>query len=275
MPSDFFQHNDYRAFLGARFVRLKAVKPQASARWLAQRSGVSSASYFGLVVKGRRNLSLDYAERFAVGLELSDFERDCLVTAVRFDQENRPRERGRLAEKLAKLKSSCADAPLMGPDQAQILSDPLNLKLYLLAQSKAFRFSAKWLRRQMPSILTEKDLDHRVEDLLRAGLWEIEGDGIKVLAPKIRTGDAAVALEQTHKNLLAEVEHALFTQSHERRVLGGRTFLFDPRRLAEVARRIDAFKRDLEAEFESLDSVSAYQLHIAFFDLCPGDEHAR
>ncbi len=270
MDTPFFTHPSWREFLRDRYQTLKATKPKFSARWLARKSGLRSPSYFQLVIEGERQPSAEALAKFALGLGLSKYETECLVTAGTLEAETDPATRRRLADKLARLAARPAAAPEMAARHVAILAEPLNLKLYLLAQHTGFKLEPRWLLARLPE-RAATDLEKRLALLLDSGLWLRTKRGVQTLAPTIRTGDALAArdLERTHENLLAAASRAVTTQAAGRRIVGGRTFLFDPRRMAEVEARIEAFKQELEAEFETLASDRVYQLHLSFFELEP------
>jgi hypothetical protein len=159
----------------------------------------------------------------------------------------------------------------MERDHVRVLSDLVNLKLYLLAQCQTFSSRPEWLLARLPATETADSVARRIDLLLRSGLWVCQDRSIRTVAPTIDTGDglAEEHLHQTHENLLTAAREALDAPA-ERRVFGGQTFLFDRRRLAAIADRVASFKQELEAEFEDLTSDHAYQVHIAFFELEPG-----
>jgi uncharacterized protein (TIGR02147 family) len=270
MASNFFQFPSYRDFLKDRFAHLKATKRGFSARSFANRAGINSPSYFGLVASGRRRLSLEYAEKFAVGLGLSGLETECLKAAVALEHCRGPRkQRDLLLKRLGSLRQRVSVVPELAAHHLRILSDPLTLKLYLLAQSHKFQLNTKGLAAQLPRDLPSAAIESRVAALLDSGLWRRDGQTVRTIAPTVRTGDdrAELHLNKTHVNLLAAARKALDQDPASARVFGGRTFLCDRVRIPEIQERIEAFKRDLEAEFETFDATSVFQLHLAFFEL--------
>lgn len=268
---DFFAFPTWRDFLRERFRTLKAAQPRFSARAFARRAGIGSPSYFQLVVDGERQLSTEYAERFAAGLGLDAYLTRCLVTSVALEGAASGKRRDQLAKALSDLRRRSETGRKMLPSHVKILSDPLTLKIYLLAQSKVFKLAPAWIRRELPATTSDQGVEERIELLLASGLWVREGAKVRTMAPTVRTGDllAGSDLKTMHKNLLAAAAAALDTQGAERRVAGSRTFLCDPKVMAGVQEKIEAFKQDLEASFENLAGTAVYQLHVSFFELEP------
>jgi uncharacterized protein (TIGR02147 family) len=267
------QHDgNYRSFLADRYRLLKATKPNISARAFARKAGIASPSYFGLVIQGKRKLSVDYADKFALGLGLSREETEWLRLAVRFEHAKTPAERNALAATLARHRLRQTLEASITPNQVRLLADLKTLKLYLLAQCRSFQLDLRWIRCRFNRGLPPEEISQRIEHLLTSGLWRREGKGgkgVTTVAPRVRTGDelAEADLAMTHKNILEAAKRSVDDHTSSERVLGGRTFLFDPKRLPEVKERVEAFKRDLEAEFEDLSADRAYQLSVAFFEL--------
>lgn len=222
-----------------------------------------------MVCEGQRKLTVETAERFSVALGLTSFEKDCLVTACTLERAKDAKSQQRLSTKLAKLKRQVEpDAP-MNKRHVEILSDLDNLKLYLLAQSKQFKSSPNWISKNLSTNLSLNDIEHRIALLLDSGLWIKEDRTIRTMAPSIDTGDAIhrEALIQTHKQIFYEAKRSLTETTTKERVIAGRTFLCDPKSIPEIKARIDAFRNDLESDFECLDSTKAYQIQLAFFEI--------
>ena len=267
--NQFFEYTTFQDFLRDRYERLKATRPNFSARAFAKKAGIKSPSFFQMISTGKRKLTIETAERFSTALGLSSFEKECLLTACAFDRAKDAKSKQRLLEKLAKLQRQVAPSTAMNRRHVEILSDPINLKLYLLGQSSAFKSSANWLRKNLPDTLSTKDVEQRIGFLLDSGLWIKSGDSIKTMAPSINSRDAVHNLEliKTHQNLLEEAKRSITNATAEERIATGQTFLFDPKRLPEIKARIDAFKSELESDFECIDSTHAFHIQLAFFEL--------
>lgn len=254
-----------------KFKTLKRLKPQFSARYFAQRAGIQSPSYFNLVVKGKRNLSVDFAYRFAAGLDLNDLETDCLVTAVELETTDNSLRKRHLQDRLVMLRKADSSVEQMPADHVEILSDLINLKIYLLAQSTQFKFHVDWIHREFGGEVDKEEIRRRMEVLLQSGLWLWDGSEVKARAPSIKTGSYLHNkwLAQTHRHLLEAATESLHSPA-ETRIHGGRTFLCDPKRMSEIERRFEKFRRDIEHEFEDLNSTKAFQLQMSFFEIKPG-----
>lgn len=270
----FFEFRDYRDFLRYRYEIVRATRPRFSVRAFAADCKVNSPSYFSLVLEGKRKLSVDYARRFARGLKLTALETQCLEVAVALERAKTPREKSAMLHQLQKLESRAGAAVVVAPSHVKILSDLVNLKIYLLAQSHAFQFSNAWIARELGGIVTALQVEERVGLLLSSGLWKLAHGKIVTVAPSISTGDRLTEsyLHESHLALLDASKRAVREQDAAQRIANGQTFLFDRKRLPEVEKRMEDFKRALEADFECLDAKRVYQLHMTFFEILPGDK---
>ncbi len=271
MTQSIYNYPSYRDFLKERFQFLKSIKPHFSARYFAKKAKIGSPSYFNLVAAGKRRLSHEYAERFAQGLELNQKERDFLLLHVAIENCRDQARKVKLLGQLESLKKREKTEAALDSNHIKILSDLLTLKIYLLGQSKQFKMSNAWLVTQLGGKHSEKTVEKRVNLLIQSGLWKLEGQTIAVLAPSIKTGDIfhEKYLLKTHLDILAHQRKNLKTRNGEERVVGARTFLFDKSDLPKVRSRIEAFRKDLEAEFEQMNSTHVYQLAVSFHELIP------
>lgn len=268
--SDEMIYSSYRAFLNSKYQSLKASKPSFSARFFARKAEIASTSYFRMVVKGERKLSPEYAQKFAKGLSLSATETKLLLKMVTLEQTEDPSSREKLLKEIQKLvRINRTSAHTMNASHVEVLSDLINLKLYLLPQSKKFKIDPHWIEKRFQGQLSLKEVEERISLLLKVGLWKIQDGKIQTLAPVLRTGNCLEEsyLAETHVRLLQAAQKSIRSQPHQNRILGGRTFLFDKGRMAEVSKKIEEFKSELEAEFEDLNSENVYELHISFFEL--------
>lgn len=261
--------SNYCSFLKERYDTLKLTKPAFSARFFAKKAGISSFSYFRMVTSGQRKLSPLYAQKFAKGLSLSNTETKYLLKMVELEHNADQVTRQKILRDLAAFKRRFAPEELLISNHVEILSDLSNLKIYLLSQSTTFQNKPQWIHRKLKGTLPLSEVENRIKKLVTSGLWKNENGKVQALAPVVRTGDSLneIHLAQTHSNILDAAKASIKTQSASQRVLGARTFLFDKKRIKEVAARIEEFKADLESEFEDLNSEDVYELQLSFFEL--------
>lgn len=111
-----WEYADYRQALGDFLVAERALRPQFSLRWFAQRAGFSSHSFPGLLVAGKRNLGEEGLERLAKALRLKGRAATYFRALVRHNQSKTPAEREATLEALKKLRAG-RDAHRLRKDQ--------------------------------------------------------------------------------------------------------------------------------------------------------------
>lgn len=261
---------DYREFLKHRFEDNKSTRPQFSARYFARRAGMSSPSYFSMIVSGKRKLSLKFARKVAKGLNLSDQETKLVVKAVELESSDDPRQKIRLMDELKKLGQKIHLPKLVPQSQIEILSRPLELALYVLSQSNQFKYNLDWIRKQPGfSEIGVTPLKKAMQTLVDSGLWRVDDNQITVRPPNLESSSRSpgTALQLSHLRFLEIAKNSLIKANADQRVFVGQTFLCDPNKMKQIEKRLSEIKSEFETEFEDLNSTSVYQLHIGFFPL--------
>lgn len=106
MPAslDIFTFVDYRAFLREFYVARKASDRRFSHRFIMDKVGASSPSWFNDLVKGRINLTGTYLYRLAKLLNLSPAEEAYFESLVFYDQAGSLEEKNHYLEKILSAK---------------------------------------------------------------------------------------------------------------------------------------------------------------------------
>lgn len=260
--------SNYRDLLKQRYDYLKATNKNFSARYLAKKAHLGSPSFFQMIVKGERRLSSTIGKRLIKAMGFSPPAAEFIQLNIEMERATKLDDRKALLKRIQSLQSR--EAQTLSPSHVQILSDPLNVKLYLLAQSVHFSFNIKTIQQLMlPQKVTADILTKRIDLLVSSGLWVRDADGVvRTIAPSVKTGDAQSHdyLAMFHDNLL-QLARAAIDRPSEDRIYGSRTFLFDPQRLDDVKSDIEQFRQTLESKYEDLKSPRVYTLQLSFFEL--------
>lgn len=162
---DIFQYADFRAFLQDYYLRRKSGDPKFSQRFIMDKVGASSPSWFNDVVKGRISLTGTYLVRLGQLLKLKPKELDYFETLVHYQQADSLDEKNRYMEKMMSFK---------------------DLKMDVLGKEK-FEFYAHWYYTTVRELLFFYDFDGDHGKLARK------------LRPSIRKEQAARAIELLEK----------------------------------------------------------------------------
>lgn len=259
---------DYRKFLNERYQTQKLSNARFSARYFARKVGMSSPSYFSMIISGKRKLSTKFASKVAKGLKLNDRETQLIIKSIELESCDNPSLKLRLINEVNKLSQKITQPKLIQETHIEILSRPLELSLYVLSQSTQFVYDAAWVSKQ-PGFAEIKmtSLRRAMHTLVESLLWQVDGEKITVRPPDLETGSRNLgpALKLTHLRFLEMAKHTLVKYSSEQRIFLAQTFLFNPVKMAEIEKRLSQFKMELEAEFEDFSSTSVYQLNLGFY----------
>ncbi len=259
---------DYRSFLNSRYLHQKNCNAKFSARYFARKTGMSSPSYFSMIISGKRKLSSKFAIKVAKALKLSEPETLLLLKAVELETSENANQKLRLINDINKLSSKIKFSQEMPENHLQILSRPLELSLYVLSQSTKFKYDAFWIHSQPGfSAFKISSLKKAMQVLVDSGLWTLDGKSIQIRPPDLETGSRQMgpALMLSHLRFLEISKSALTKKTPDQRVFLAQTFLCNPQRMTEIEKKLMQFKSELEMEFEDLNSTSVYQLNLGFY----------
>lgn len=105
-----FAYDCYRLFLSDFFTYWKGSDAKVSHRYLAARSGASSAGWFSNIISGRISLTHRYLYRLARALHLSPWESEFLALLVDRAHARGDEQRRILDRRIAGLRSTVAHA---------------------------------------------------------------------------------------------------------------------------------------------------------------------
>lgn len=266
---------DYRKFLSERYQTQKLSNAHFSARYFARKAGMSSPSYFSMIISGKRKLSPKFAGKVAKGLKLNDRETQLILKSAELESCDNPLLKLRLMNEVNKLSQKVVQPKLMHETHIEILSRPLELSLYVLSQSTQFVYDVAWVCKQPGfSEIKITSLKRAMHTLVESSLWQVEDRKIIVRPSDLEAGSRSLgpALKLSHLRFLEMAKHVLVKRSPEQRVFLAQTFLCNPDKMAQIERRLSQFKLELEAEFEDLNSTSVYQLNLGFYPFKLGED---
>ncbi len=162
---DIFTYLNYREFLADYYRHRKSVDKRFSHRFVMEKVGATSPSWFNDIVKGRINLSGRLLLKLTQLLKLKPRETDYFETLVQYDQAAGLDEKNRSLEKIMSFKG---------------------MKMDVLGKEK-FEFYAHWYYSAIRELLFFYDFDGDFSKLARK------------LNPPIRKEQAAKAIELLDK----------------------------------------------------------------------------
>lgn len=244
---DVSRFTDYREYLRAMIVFLRAVRPGFSFRSFARRAGFASPNYLKLVADGMRNLAPESIDKFARGLGLSRREHEVfrilvLIANARSDDERnalflRLRERV-VADEVTRLRD----------DQFAVYEVWWALVMRDMAQLPDFRLDARWIGRRLRPRIRPGQAQRALDLLLRLGLIVLDDDGRAQPAERtISTGPQvqSLAVRNYHRSLLGLASRALDEVPREERNITSVTVILSEDGYREAVEEIAKLRRRL------------------------------
>jgi uncharacterized protein (TIGR02147 family) len=162
---EIFKYTDFKVFLKDYYENRKSKDPKFSQRFIMEKMGASSPSWFNDVIKGRIKLTGTYLVRLGHLLKLKAKELDYFETLIHFQQSDSLDEKNRYMEKMLSFK---------------------DLSMDILGKEK-FEFYATWYHSTLRELLFFYDFDGDYGKLARK------------LRPSIRKEQAVKAMELLQK----------------------------------------------------------------------------
>jgi len=274
---DIFTYYDYRKYLQDLVAHERKRTPVFTNRYIVQKAGFKSPTALKHVIDGKRNLSLESANKFASALKIEGIKRHYFLTLVLFNQTGSLEEREKYLNELLELKR--ADNPSrIDEEKYDIFSRWYHLAIRELVELPDYKNSSKWISRVLnPHISTQEALDS-MHLLKRLGLIE-KNDGVYHSVNKTLATDEcvrSVKVVEFHRQMIQLGSESMTRFPSDEREVSGTTL----RIKKEDAKSIIAMLRDLRRKALTLASNSEgadqiYQLNFQLFPLVITDRAAR
>ncbi len=261
-----YEYEDYRQFLKGWLSAKIARNSRYSLRGMAQQLGVNP-TYLSQVIRKKRNLSLQMAERIVSPLGLQGSEKNyffCLVQA-----ENAPS----LEIKDSYLRQASSLSP-KGPiqrldiDAFKAISQWHHIALLEMSELTHFKWSIPMIAKELK--LHPYEVTEAIERLLRLNLLKQTSPGIykKTYSAGVFASDKAnEALRGFHRQLMEKAIDSL-PKSNTEKYVGSQTIAVDPSQMEQAKQIIREFKSKMSVLFEkSSQKTKVYTLLINFFEL--------
>ena len=243
-----FDYLDYRVFLRDLYQSRKAADARFSCRFIAQRVGFRSASYFTQVLNGRVGMTTEMALRFAAFLKLEPKEADYLELLVLHQRAKTVKERRRYLEKLGAFRESRAD--LVPPEHYEYFAKWYHTAVRELLHIRPFDGDHKALGKALRPSIPAARAKESIELLLRLGLARRE-KGLVVRSDRRNssTGEAvqAVQVDQFHASTLQMAARSIDGCPRAERSLSSLTMTLSREGRAKVEAEIVEFRRRVQA----------------------------
>jgi uncharacterized protein (TIGR02147 family) len=267
-PVDVFRYRDYREFLAAFYAQGK--RAGLSYRGFARAAGLGAPNYLKLVIDGKRNLSVEMAERFAGACRLNAEATEYFKLLVAFNHAADDERRNTLHQQLSRF------ARFRSSQRLDLAEKDYHSSWFIpaireLVTCLGFQEDPAWIASQLTPAISEKEAAHALEVLERLGLVERDEGGRLVQTTRaVSTGQQASGLyiRNYHAEAMQRAVHAMHHLPAEERYISALTLSASAATWAEVRRRVIEFRRELVALCDADPEPSrVMQLNLQLFPL--------
>ena len=265
---DVFAYLDYRAFLRDHYESRKG--RGFSFRAFARKANLGSPNYLKLVMDGERNLSGPMAARFARACGLGGAAAACFEPLVPRGQARPSTGRPAAYDRLKGFRRY-RSVQKLELDHAEYHSTWYLPAIRELAAREGFRADPAWIARTLRPRITVTEARRALDTLLRLGLLTRREDGsVRRAQAHVTTGPETSGLHITryHRMMMERASEAIDRVPAAERDISSLTLCLGPSGLADLKRRVQAFRRellDLSEQDPAPDQV--VQLNMQLFPL--------
>lgn len=264
-----FDYLDYRAYLRDLYHTRKAQDSKFSCRYIAQKVGFRSASYFTHVLNGRSTMTSEMAVRFAAFLRLDPREAEYLELLVLHQRAKSLKERRQYLERLATFREALAVR--VPPEHFEFYSQWYHTAIRELLYLEPFTGDHAALGRRLRPAISAAKAKASVELLLKLGMAREEnGRVVRAHAQSTTTGEAvkSVEVDGFHDSTLQLARASIDGIPRHERALSSLTVTLSSEGRARVESEIVEFRRRILAIAQA-DSreIGVYHLGIQLFPM--------
>lgn len=272
-----FEYYDYRLYLKDLVEHERVRNPVFSNRYIVQKAGFKSPTALKHVVDGRRNLSLESANKFATALKIEGIRRHYFLTLVLFNQTESLAEREKYLKELVELKSS-ENPKLLQEAKYEVLSKWYHLAIREIVDLPDFKNSVKWISRILTPQITMQDAADSIDLLKKLGLIQKSDGRYKQSESLLETDERvrSVKVAEYHRQMIKLGADSITTFPSEQRDISGTTLRISRQDVHNIKVLLKEFRKKLlNLAAHSTDADQIYQLNFQFFPLVLSDRRGR
>jgi uncharacterized protein (TIGR02147 family) len=198
-----FEYDDYRAFLKDKFAERKRLGKFFSHRYFAKKAGFKTPSLLQMVVRGKRNLTLESIKKFIKGFELSSREAKYFEMMVLFNQTPALAEKRQYYEQMLNIKKMAIGKKL-ARGQYEYYSHWYLPVIREMASLPGFRPDPAWIQQRLREKVSLPDLRKAVGLLRELKMIEETPEGNwRASEPILTTGPQSESVHVANKEICA------------------------------------------------------------------------
>jgi uncharacterized protein (TIGR02147 family) len=265
---EIYPYEDYRVFLQDCFLERKRRDPGFTHRKLAEAGGIANPGFFNEVVKGRRDLTGDAAEKLCRAFAWKDNEAEYFKLLVAHNQSRDTEEKDELLRKMQFRRGRSVFARTH-PGAVRYYQDSsyalVRAALRVLDFRGEYERLARFLRPPLPVPLVKRC----VRDLCEWGLVKQERDGrYAVTNAFLEPGpNMEEALKRLHREWIQQASATLDAYAPKDRHVSSALITVGEKTYRQVLRRVETFRAELLelVKKEARHAERVIQLNIQVF----------
>lgn len=265
-----FLYQDYRIFLKDLYAYLKKTQRGFTHRSFSKKGGFKSPNMLLLVMEGKRAITARTLLRFARGLQLNQQESDFLGSLVAFNRSGTEEERSEAFRDLTKHRRF-REIHELTKEIFRFYSEWFHVVIREMIHLEGFRGNAEWIAATLHPRVTKEEATRALKLLVKLNLinWDENKKTYERLNPIIATPPEikSLAVANFHRSMMQLATESISTVPSEERDITSATVGIHQGDLAQVKKKIEAFRKSLLAEMEARDKKPdrIYQLNIQLF----------
>lgn len=260
----------YRAFLRDWFDARKRADARFSHRLFAKRAGVSSPSFLGEVIAGKRDLTPATQAGVVLALGLDREGAELFLELVRFEQAETDAEKNEAWERLSASRRFREARRLEGAAM-RYLSRGHYAAVRELALRADFRPDPAWIAGELLPRVSVAEARQALATLLELGLLVEEEGRVRPAQVSVVTPHevAGLAAHNYHRDMLARAAESIERVPPAERHLLGVTVAIPRRLLPSLKIELDRFQERLLdlCDSHAAEAEQVYQINLGLFPL--------
>jgi len=276
-PPDIFSYYNYREYLRDLVAFRRSTSAAFSHRYIVQKAGFKSPTALKHVIDGKRNLSLESANQFAVALKIEGIARSYFLTLVLFNQSTSLSEQERYLSELVELKRT-ENPSRIDAEQFDVLSEWYHLAIRELTELPDFRNNPRWIAAVLCPSITPQQADSSLRMLEKCGLLVREMGRLHPADRTIATDPQvhSVRLAEFHRKMIAQGIESISSFASDEREISGTTLRISLQDVGTIKTLLREFRRKLlTLAAHSREADQVYQFNVQFFPLAIPDRTRR
>jgi uncharacterized protein (TIGR02147 family) len=195
--TDIFAYLDYRLFLHDLIAELKR-KKQYKVRSFAFKANLRTPGYMRMIIDGKRNLTMEVAQRFCRALEIRGREKEYFEKLVYYSHEKDPDLKKEYFNELLALRPR-TPAYTVGQGLSRYFSRPYYACIQEMVALADFQEDHKWIAARCRPGIRVAQVKEAIDTLLELGLLERNDTGKLVQTQRlIQTEDKHTQIAETY-----------------------------------------------------------------------------